>query len=125
MERGQAFFAAPRDIKSLVETHLFGIVPNNSDSTFLMQALATCQQTWNLPLEGQFAFGFTGTNTQDHDRLLWSLPRWRDRFADPATYDWPRNRTACSLPCGDPRRSECRWAVSVRPSRRCASSWGH
>ena len=94
VERGQAFFAAPRDIESVVETHVFVIAPNNSGSTFLMQALATCRQTWNLPLEGQFAFGFTGPNTRDHGRLLWSLRPWRDRFADPAAYDWPRNRRA-------------------------------
>ena len=94
MERGQAFFAAPRDIKDVIETHVFGIAPNNSGSTFLMQALAICRQTWNLLLEGQFAFGFTGPNTRDHGRLLWSLRPWRDRLADPAAYDWPRNHTA-------------------------------
>ena len=94
MERGQACFAAPRDIESAIETHVFGVAPNNSGSTFLMQALATCRQTWNLLLEGQFAFGFTGPNTRDHGRLLWSLRPWRDRLADPAAYDWPRNRTA-------------------------------
>ena len=89
--RGQVSFAAPRDIESVVETHVFVIAPNNSGSTFLMQALATCRQTWNLPLEGQFAFGFTGPNTRDHGRLLWSLRPWRDRFTDPAAYDWTRN----------------------------------
>ena len=45
MERGQACFAAPRNIESLVETHVFGIAANNNGSTFLMQALATCRQT--------------------------------------------------------------------------------
>ncbi len=94
VERGQAFFAAPRDIESVVETHVFVIAPNNSGSTFLMQALVTCRQTWNLLLEGQFAFGFTGPNTRDHGRLLWSLRPWRDRFANPAAYDWPTNRRA-------------------------------
>ena len=94
VERSQALFAAAQDIGSVVETHLFGIAPNNSGSTFLMQALATCRQTWNLPLEGQFAFGFTGPNTRNHGRLLWSHRPWRDRLADPAAYDWPRNRTA-------------------------------
>ena len=94
IERRQAFFAAPHDIESLVETHVFEIAPNNSGSTFLMQALATCRQTWNLLLEGQFAFGFSGPNTRDHGRLLWSLHPWRDRLADPAAYDWPHNRAA-------------------------------
>ena len=94
VERSRAFFTAQRDIESLVETHLFGTAPNNSGSTFLMQALATCRQTLNLPLEGQFAFGFIGPNTYDHGRLLWSHRPWRDRLADPAAYDWPRNRTA-------------------------------
>ena len=94
MKRGEAFFATSRDIKSVVRTHVFVIAPNNSGSTFLMQVLATCRQTWNLLLEGQFAFGFTGPNTRDHGRLLWSLRPWRDRFTDPAAYDWSRNRTA-------------------------------
>ena len=93
-ERSQASFAASQDIGSLIETHLFEIAPNNSGSTFLMHALATCRQTWNLPLEGQFAFGFTGPNTRDHGHQLWSHRPWRDRLADPAAYDWPRNRTA-------------------------------
>ena len=94
VKRSQATFAALQDIGSVVGTHLFGIAPNNSGSTFLMQALATCRQTWNLPLEGQFAFGFIGPNTYDHGRLLWSHRPWRDRLADPAAYDWPRNRAA-------------------------------
>ena len=94
VERSRAFFTAQRDIASRIETHLFGIAPNDSGSTFLMQALATCRQTWNLALDGLAAFGFAGPNTYNHGRLLWSLPPWRDRFADPAAYDWPRNRTA-------------------------------
>ena len=93
-ERSQPFFAAAYDIGSVVETHLFGVAPNDSGSSFLMTALATCRQTWNLPKEGQFAFGFTGPNTRDQGRLLWSHRPWRDRFADPTAYDWPRNRTA-------------------------------
>ena len=90
VKRGKKFFIAPDDI----ESHMFLIIPNNSGSTFLTQALATCRQTWNLIVEGQFAFGFTGPNTADHGHLLWSLPPWRDRLADPAAYDWPRNRRA-------------------------------
>ena len=94
VERSQAFFGAAQDLKSVVETHLFGIAPNNSGSTFLMAALMTCRQVWNLHSEGQFAFGFRGPNTRDHGGLFWCLPPWRARFADPAAYDWPRNRTA-------------------------------
>ena len=88
------WFGAGRDLGSVVGTHLFAIAPNNSGSTFLKEALATCRRTWNLILEGQFAFGFTGPNTKDQGRLLWSCGPWRDRFADAAAYDWPRNRAA-------------------------------
>ena len=88
------WLGAGRDLAGVVETHLFGIAPNNSGSTFLMKALATCRQTWSLPLEGQFTFGFAGPNTEDHGRLLWSHEPWRSRLADPAACDWPRNRAA-------------------------------
>ena len=83
-----------RDLGSVVGTHLFAIAPNNSGSTFLKVALASSRRTWNLFPEGQFAFGFTGPNTHDQGRLLWSCGPWRDRFADAAAYDWPRNRAA-------------------------------
>ena len=88
------WLGAGRDLAGVVETHLFGVAPNNSGSTFLMKALATCRQTWSLPLEGQFTFGFAGPNTEDHGRLLWSHEPWRSRLADPAACDWPRNRAA-------------------------------
>ena len=83
-----------RDLGSLVGTHLFAIAPNNSGSTFLKVALASSRRTWNLFPEGQFAFGFIGPNTHEQGRLLWSCGPWRDRFADAAAYDWPRNRAA-------------------------------
>ena len=88
------WLGAGRDPAGVVETHLFGIAPNNSGSTFLMKALAACRQTWSLPLEGQFTFGLAGPNTRDHGRLLWSHEPWRSRLADPAAWDWPRNRAA-------------------------------
>ena len=88
------FLGAVRDPGSVIETHLFAIAPNNSGSTFLKEALATSRRTWNLFLEGQFAFGYAGPNTRDQGRLLWCCDPWRDRFADAAAYDWPRNRAA-------------------------------
>ena len=101
------WLGAGRDPAGVVETHLFGIAPNNSGSTFLMKALAACRLTWSLPLEGQFMFGFAGPNTRDHGRLLWSHEPWRSRLADPAAWDWPRNRAAWYFQASarDPRAS--------------------
>ena len=93
---------AGRDLADLIGTHLFAVCPNNSGSTFLTAALETCRATWRLPQEGQMIRGFAGPAvSRAHGRerwfpgLLWaSEPRWRDLFADPRHYDWPRTRKA-------------------------------
>ena len=93
---------AGRDLANLIGTHLFVVCPNNSGSTFLTAALETCRATWRLPQEGQMIRGFAGpvvSRAYGRDRwfpgLLWaSEPRWRDLFADPRHYDWPRTRKA-------------------------------
>ena len=53
-------YGALHDVERAVGTHLFGIAPNNSGSTFLKEALATCRATWNLSREGQHVLGFAG-----------------------------------------------------------------
>ena len=93
-------YGAGRDLAQVVTTHLFGVCPNNSGSTFLRKVLATCRATWNLSQEGQNAPGFAGPVTfrplapgEPQPGLLWAaVPHWVDRFADPARYDWPRIR---------------------------------
>ena len=95
-------YGAVCNLEQAVRTHLFGICPNNSGSTFLQKALATCRATWNLPFEGQLMPGFVGPVTSrpldtDDPRpgLFWAAERrWLDRFADPAAYDWRRSRIA-------------------------------
>jgi len=81
------------DVEKLVGAHLFGVAPNNSGSTFLKEALATCRATWNLDWEGQNVLGYVGPVP----RLpaLWaSEQRWVDLLTDPRSYDWPRTRKA-------------------------------
>ena len=60
------------DVAGAVGTHLFGIAPNNSGSTFLKEALATCRATWNLQREGQRMLGFAGPATHEDGALIWS-----------------------------------------------------
>ena len=99
---GAVAYGAAHDVARVVTTHLFTICPNNSGSTFLQQALATCRGTWNLPLEGQRMRGFAGPASwrplapgEPAPGLLWTADRrWLDRFADPDAYDWPRIRKA-------------------------------
>ena len=80
------------DVEGAVRTHLFGIAPNNSGSTFLKEALATCRATWNLPREGQNMLGFVGPARTG---LIWSAePDWLGPLKDPRAYDWPRTRRA-------------------------------
>ena len=38
-------YGALHDVGGAVRTHLFGVAPNNSGSTFLKEALATCRAT--------------------------------------------------------------------------------
>ena len=93
---------AGRDLAQIVTTHLFGVCPNNSGSTFLGHALATCRAAWSLPREGKRMLGYVGPTTHrapapgaPKPGLIWGARRhWIDRFADPRHYDWPRNRTA-------------------------------
>ena len=96
-------YGADHDLEDLVDTHLFGICPNNSGSTFLMRALATSRATWNLSNEGQFALGFRGPASEKaasvaglpRTGLLWAYRQeWIDIFTDPRHYDWPRIRKA-------------------------------
>ena len=99
---GAVAYGAACDVARAVTTHLFGIGPNNSGSTFLQQALATCRATWNLPREGQRMSGFAGPSGsrplesgEPRPAVLWAADRrWLDRFADPDAYDWPRIRKA-------------------------------
>ena len=64
------------DAEKRIDTHLFGIAPNHSGSTFLKEALATCRMTWNLRSEGKRMLGYVGPNlTWPHPaqlRLAWS-----------------------------------------------------
>ena len=93
---------AGRDLDNTVTTHLFAVCPNNSGSTFLEHALATCRAAWSLPREGKRMLGYAGPTTfrpplpgEPKPGLIWSARRhWIDRFADPRSYDWPRNRKA-------------------------------
>ncbi len=87
-------YGAMHDLERAVRTHLFGMAPNNSGSSFLQEAMATSRATWNLPREGQFALGFAGPTDLDHGGLIWSEPEWRDRLADRGAYDWPLTRKA-------------------------------
>ena len=92
-------YGAECDPERTVTTHLFVICPNNSGSTFLKQALATCRDTWNLSLEGQFMLGYAGPTARSYlalgRRLLWaSTPRLVDRLSDAGAFDWARIRKA-------------------------------
>ena len=84
------------DVDGAVRTHLFGIAPNNSGSTFLKQALATCRATWNLQREGQHMFGFAGpSGSAKGPPLIWSAdPDWLAPLTDPGAFDWARTRRA-------------------------------
>ena len=93
-------YGAGRDLEHAVTTHLFGICPNSSGSTFLVRALETCRATWGFPREGQWIRGFRRPvirqNIEDGRlKLLWACGQSTiRRFADPAGYDWPRTRKA-------------------------------
>ena len=90
------YFGACHDLPSRVTTHLFIICPNNSGSTFLKEALATCRLTWNLQREGQHMFGYAGPSSRATGTgLLWaSEQRFIDLFTDNSAYDWPNIRKA-------------------------------
>ena len=93
---------ATRDLERVVATHLFVICPNNSGSSFLKEALATCRATWSLPREAHRIPGFAGpvvwrpvTPGQPRPGKLWASRRdWIDLFTDGGAYDWSRTRRA-------------------------------
>ena len=93
---------AGRDLDNVVTTHLFAVSPNNSGSTFLERALATCRDAWTLAREGKRMLGYSGPTTYRSPRpgepkpgLVWAARQhWIERFADPRSYNWPRNRKA-------------------------------
>lgn len=88
-------YGALHDVERAVGTHLFGIAPNNSGSTFLKEALATCRATWNLAREGQAMLGYAGPSRYRKIPLIWSTePEWVAALTDPGAYDWERNRRA-------------------------------
>ena len=81
------YYGAHRDVAQAVTTHLFGISPNHSGSTFLKEALGTSKRTWSLLTEGQMALGFSGPTAAT---VLWADDRRQlDWLADPAQYNWP------------------------------------
>ena len=86
-------YGAGRDLEHAVTTHLFGICPNHSGSTFLVRALETCRATWSLPRESRSMRGFRGPVIRKdvEDRRLTRLRACGQstirRFTDPAGYD--------------------------------------
>ena len=92
-------YGADCDLERTVTVHLFVICPNNSGSTVLKQALATCRDTWNLTREGQWMLGYGGPVPGRRDlpgvNLLWaSTPRLVDLLSDAGARDWARIRKA-------------------------------
>ena len=89
-------YGANRDLTSKSSTHLFCIAPNNSGSTFLSRALATCRAAWSLPDEGQKIPGYVGpVTTRGAELAIWAAERRAMQlFADPQRHNWPRTRKA-------------------------------
>lgn len=86
---------ATQDIDALVQHHLFLLCPNNSGSSFLQRALATCKATWNLVLEGQHAPGFAGPVPGRALGHIWaSSPQWVDAYRHASSHDWVKTRQA-------------------------------
>ena len=93
-------FGAEHDLADTIATHLFGIAPNNSGSTFLKAAMETSRRTWNLVREGARATGFKGPQNWRSragvpaTKLLWaSEQRWLDLFLN-GRFDWAAIRKA-------------------------------
>ena len=103
-EAGRYVAGAGRALAAQITTHLFVVVPNNSGSTFLKEALRTCAATWNIEHEGWRTLGFVGPMPHDpvgpappntFPALLWaSETRWLRLLSDRGAYDWPRTRQA-------------------------------
>ena len=89
-------YGANRDLTGRIGTHLFCIAPNNSGSTFLSRALATCRAVWSLPDEGQRIPGYVGpVTTRGAALAIWAAERrTMQLFANPQRHDWPRTRKA-------------------------------
>ena len=87
---------ATRDLENTIAAHLFVICPNNSGSTFLAGALATCRAVWSLSGEGQAIPGYAGpVTTRGLELAIWAAePRGIALFADPGRHDWARTRKA-------------------------------
>ncbi len=84
------YYGAKYDLENLIETHLFIICANNSGTTFLRNALATSEKTWNLQREGQHTYGFDGPSSiglKAHKRWA-SDENWISLFTDAKKYDW-------------------------------------
>ena len=90
------FFGAQVDMAAAIARHVFVISPNQSGSTFLIRALGLCNQAWELPREGQHAFGFVGPDTLKRDvSLTWAASAEDIAFvSDAASYDWSQTRKA-------------------------------
>ncbi len=84
------YYGAETDLKKLINTHLFVICANNSGTTFLRNALATSNRTWNLFREGQHTFGFAGPSSigLKAGKRWASNDYWINIFTDPKNYDW-------------------------------------
>ena len=103
----------PERMERAIRAHLFVVSPNNSGSTFLSRALATCRQAWSLPDESRRVHGFAGPAPTADGPLrgavkIWAAePRWLDVLADAGAYDWARIRKAWYFQAraGDPRAS--------------------
>jgi len=83
-------FGAQFDLRSQIKTHLFLLCPNNSGSTFLINALRTSKHVWGLRREGQHVYGFAGPSSNNTKLgLNWgSTPKTVEHFSDSANYDW-------------------------------------
>ena len=94
---GAATLFAERE--SAIRQHLFLLCPNNSGSTFLVQALGECAACLSLPREGQHTVGFAGPSSRNTPwPLIWgATAESRAVFSDSASYDWERTRRAWYL----------------------------
>jgi hypothetical protein len=89
------YYGAEHNLKDLIKTHLFIICCTNSGTTFLKEALATSENTWNLKREGQHMFGFAGPNGIGlRAYKLWTTEKFKDTFTDPEKYDWEKIKDA-------------------------------
>jgi hypothetical protein len=84
-----------RAIAERIQTHLFVVPLNNSGSSFLARALASCAAAISLRSEGQHVPGFAGPVPREQRlSFVWGRAEtgYEQVLADPANYDWPRTR---------------------------------